>query len=215
MIRTYDDAQTTAEAAAAFTAELARHAIAERGKFVMAVSGGRSPWIMLRALAKENVPWEQVVIAQVDERIAPNEHQDRNLTHIKECLPEVNILAMPVEQPDLEAAAKQYAAALPKTIDLIHLGLGSDGHTASLLPGDPALEIINTDVAITGVYQGRRRMTLTYPVLNRARQILWLVTGVEKSAMLERVVKGDNSIPAGRVTSKNAVVFADRDAAGG
>jgi 6-phosphogluconolactonase len=178
----------------------------------------------LRALTAEEVPWQNVYVAQVDERVAPAGDPDRNLTHLSESLhaplrPE-QILAMPVESPDLEAAATRYAATLreiagsPPVLDLVHLGLGPDGHTASLVPGDPVLDVKSADVALTGTYQGRRRMTLTYPIINRSRQILWLVTGSEKVEMLGRLRKGDPSIPAGRVRQDQAVVFADKAAAG-
>jgi 6-phosphogluconolactonase len=223
----FSDDESTARAAAKFIAAEAAAAIAARGQFVMAVSGGRTPWIMLRALGDEEVPWGRIHIVQVDERVAPAGHPDRNLAHLQETLldhspirPE-QIHAMPVESPDLEVAARQYASALsevagsPRTLDLIHLGLGPDGHTASLMPGDSVLDVTDVDVAVTGVYQGRRRMTLTYPVINRARRILWLVTGNEKAATLLRVRRGDPSIPAGRVRQDRAVIFADRAAAGG
>jgi 6-phosphogluconolactonase/glucosamine-6-phosphate isomerase/deaminase len=127
---------------------------------------------------------------------------------------------MPVEYRDLEAAAAQYAqtiaelAGLPPVLDLVHLGLGTDGHTASLVPGDPVLDVVEADVALTGTYQGRRRMTLTYPILNRTRRVLWLVTGVEKEAALQQLQAGDLSIPAGRVRQERALIFADRGAAG-
>jgi 6-phosphogluconolactonase len=221
----FADDESTARAAAKLIAAEATAAVAARGRFVMAVSGGRSPWIMLRALAVEKIPWESVHIVQVDERVAPAGSPDRNLTHLKESLlqqspmrPE-QILAMPVELPDLEAAARQYASALceiagsPPTLDLVHLGLGPDGHTASLIPGDPVLNVTDVDVALTGIYQGRRRMTLTYPVINRARRILWLVTGGEKVDALSRLRKGDQSIPAGRIVQDRAVIVADRAAA--
>jgi 6-phosphogluconolactonase len=225
-IETFADAQTVAEQAARLIAAEARSAAAERGRFVFAVSGGHTPWIMLKALAKEDVPWDKVHLAQVDERDAPVGHPDRNLTHLQESLlenaplPPDQLYAMPVESPDLEAGAKEYAQVLqkiagaPPIFDLVHLGLGPDGHTASLVPGDPVLQVSDADVAITGVYQSRRRMTLTYPVLNRARRILWLVTGAEKVEMLKRLSQGDPSIPSGRVNQENALVFADRAATG-
>ena len=225
-IEVFADDESAARAAAGMIAAEARAAVAARGRFVMAVSGGRTPWIMLRALAGEDVPWKSVHVVQVDERVAPAGHADRNLTHLQESLldrtpirPE-QIHAMAVESTDLQAAAKQYASLLaqlagsPPKLDLIHLGLGPDGHTASLIPGDQVLDVNDADVALTGIYQGRRRMTLTYPLINRARRILWLVTGSEKVAMLTRLHNADPSIPAGRVCPDHAVIVADRQAAG-
>jgi 6-phosphogluconolactonase len=225
-IEVFADDESTARAAAKFIAAEAGDAVTARGRFVMAVSGGHTPWIMLRALASEELPWKRVHIVQVDERVAPNGHPDRNLTHLRETLldhspirPE-QIHAMPVESPNLEAAAREYASTLceiagtPPTLDLVHLGLGPDGHTASLVPGEPLLNLTDADVAMTGNYQGRRRMTLTYPVINRARRLLWLVTGSEKVGMLDRLRKGDWSIPAGRIRQDRAVIFADHAAAG-
>jgi 6-phosphogluconolactonase len=224
-IEVFADADSTARAAAKLIAHDVRTVAAERGRYTMAVSGGRTPWLMLRALADEDVPWERLYIVQVDERVAPAGHPDRNLTHLKETLlgqaplrPE-QIHAMPVESNDLERAAAQYASALreiagsPPVLDLVHLGLGPDGHTASLVPGDPILELNEKDVGVTGAYQGRRRMTLTYPAINRARRILWVVTGNDKREMLPRLLNGDTSIPAGRIKADNAAVFADRAAA--
>jgi 6-phosphogluconolactonase len=222
----FADDEAVARAAAKLIATEASAAVAARGQFVMAVSGGHTPWIMLSALANEELPWDRVHVVQVDERVAPAGDADRNLTHLTETLlahspihPE-QILAMPVELRDLDAAARQYAstlreiAGLPPTLDLVHLGLGPDGHTASLVPGDPVLSITDADVALTETYQGRRRMTLTYPIINRARRILWLVTGGQKIEMLARLRKGDLSIPAGRVRQDRAAIFADRAAAG-
>ena len=225
-LEVFDDADSVARAAAATIAAAARAAIAARGRFALAVSGGHTPWIMLRALAEEDIPWAGVHVCQVDERVAPDGHPDRNLTHLRERLlhhaplrPE-QIHAMPVETADLQAAATQYALALreiagsPTVLDLVHLGLGPDGHTASLVLGDAVLDVTDADVALTGVYQGRRRMTLTYPMLNRARRVLWVVTGSEKIEMLCRLRDGDVSIPAGRVRREQALVLADRAAAG-
>jgi len=224
-LEVFDDADSVARNAAAAIASDARAAIAARGRFAFAVSGGRTPWIMLRDLAKEDIPWAGIHIFQVDERVAPAGDPDRNLTHLRESLlqhaplrPE-QIHAMPVESADLEAAATQYAldlrgvAGTPPVLDLVHLGLGPDGHTASLVPGDAVLEVASADVAATGIYQGRRRMTLTYPALDRARRVLWVVTGSEKTEMLDRLLKGDASIPGGRVRREEAVVLADQAAA--
>jgi 6-phosphogluconolactonase len=220
------DADSVARTAASMIAEKARSGVAARGRYIMAVSGGQTPWMMLRALSNQDMPWEKVHVVQVDERVAPAGHPDRNLTHLRDSLltqarlPMDHIYAMPVEDVDLEAAAAQYAAKLqeiagsPPVLDLVHLGLGPDGHTASLLPGDSVLDAIDTDVALTGPYQGRRRMTLTYPILNRSRCILWLVTGSEKADMLARLRYGDLSIPAGLVHREQAIVLADRAAAG-
>ena len=219
------DADSVARKAAALVAAEARTAVANRESFVMAVSGGHTPWVMLRALAGEDVPWNRVHVVQVDERVAPVGDLDRNLTQLRESLLEhaplrpEQLHAMPVESSDLEAASAQYAMTLqaiagsPPVLDLVHLGLGPDGHTASLVPGDPVLEIQDADVALTGIYQGRRRMTLTYPILNRARSVLWLVTGSEKAGMLARLQAGDTLIPAGRIRRDRALVLADRAAA--
>jgi 6-phosphogluconolactonase len=225
-IEVHADAESVAHRAAAVIAEEARKAAAGRGRFVMAVSGGRTPWMMMRLLAAQDVPWREMQIVQVDERVAPEGHPDRNLTHLQESLLEHaplapnQIHAMPVNAADLNTGAAEYAATLreiagtPPVLDLVHLGLGPDGHTASLVPGDPVLDVMDADVAASGVYQGRRRMTLTYPVINRARNILWVVTGSEKLEMLARLQNGDQSIPAGRVDQANALVLADRAAAG-
>ncbi|HXJ79422.1 MAG TPA: 6-phosphogluconolactonase [Candidatus Methylomirabilis sp.] len=226
-IQVLADADTVARDAASFLASEARAAVNARGRFVVALSGGHTPWQMLRVLAGLEVPWEKMHVVQVDERVAPAGDADRNLTHLRESLlahaplRADQIHAMPVESMDLEAAAAQYARTLehltgsPPVLDLVHLGLGPDGHTASLVPGDPVLDVVDRDVTLTGgVYQGRRRMTLTYPVIDRARRILWVVTGDEKVPMLERLRAGDRSIPAGRVRREHALVLADRAAAG-
>jgi 6-phosphogluconolactonase len=225
-IKVYADADAVALEAAKLIAKAAQEAVAVRGKFVMAVSGGKTPWMMLSDLAKQEVPWNGVQVVQVDERIAPEGDPDRNLTHLRESLLEHaplrpgQIHAMPVETTNSETACMQYARTLneiagsPPVLDLVHLGLGPDGHTASLVPGDPVLDVKDADVALTGIYQNRRRMTLTYPIINRSRRVLWLVTGSEKAGMHARLQAGDVSIPAGRVRRDHAVVLADLAAAG-
>jgi len=224
--RVLADANAVAAEAARWIAAEARTAVALRGRFVMALSGGRTPWQMLRALADEDVPWPRLHVVQVDERIAPAGDPDRNLTHLRASLldhaplPPEQLYAMPVEEGDVNAAALGYARTLeriagtPPVLDLAHLGLGPDGHTASLVPGDPALDVADRDVALTGFYMKRRRMTLTFPVLDRSRRILWLVTGADKHAMLARLRAADASIPAGRVRQEQALLLADRSAIG-
>ena len=208
------DAEAVARRAADVVAAAARDAIEARGRFTFAVSGGRSPWAMFRDLADEDVPWGEVGIWQVDERVAPDGDPDRNLTSLLPVIPsEADLRTMPVTEPDLEAAGDRYAASLPKAFGLVHLGIGDDGHTASLVPGDPVLEVTDRDVAVTGEYRGLRRMTLTYPVLDRAGRALWLITGGAKAPMVPRLLAGDGSIPAGRVATAEQLVVVDAAAA--
>ena len=217
IIRTLEalpDAAAVARRGADEVATGASVAIAARGRFTFAVSGGHTPWAMFRALGEVDLPWEAIGIWQVDERVAPDGDPDRNLTSLVQAMPEaVELHPMPVAEDDLEAAAERYAASLPGAFDLVHLGMGDDGHTASLVPGDPVIAMTDRGVALTREYRGRRRMTLTYPVLDRARRVLWLITGGDKAAMLPRLLAGDPSIPAGRVSAEEQLVVADRAAA--
>jgi len=215
-----------AKRAASLIAGYAREAVAARGQFCFAVSGGHAPWIMLRHLADEDMPWDKVQVFQIDERVAPAGDPDRNLTHLRESLLERaplrldQIHAMPVELPELEGAAAQYDQTLhefcgsPAVLDLAHLGLGPDGHTASLVPGDPVLNVTDRDVALTGVYMGRQRMTLTYPMINRSRRILWLVTGADKVDALKKLRAGDTSIPGTKIARDTAVLLAEQASVG-
>jgi len=215
------DAEAVARRAAQILAAAARHAVATRGRFLLATSGGATPWRMLRHLADERVPWAQVHLFQVDERVAPEGDPDRNLTHLRTSLlahltvPPAGVHAMPVDVPDLDRAAADYAdtltslAGAPPVLDLVHLGLGEDGHTASLVPGDAVLEITTAEVAVTGPYAGHRRLTLTLPLIDRARGILWVVTGAAKAPALDRLRRGDCGIPAGRVRSDHALLLSD------
>jgi 6-phosphogluconolactonase len=218
-VDTCADPAAVAERASELVAERARAAAADHGRFTFAVSGGRTPWAMFARLADEEMPWEKVTIFQVDERVAPDGDPDRNLTNLRASLPPAaaataNVRPMPVDVPDLEQGAADYARSLPEAFDLVHLGLGPDGHTASLVPGDPVLQVADRLVAITGVYQGRRRMTLTFPMLERAPNVLWLVTGGDKTDAIGRLRAGDRSIPASRISSANAVLIADQAAIG-
>ena len=173
---------------------------------------------MYELLSESDLDWGRTDVFQVDERVAPAGHDDRNLTHLILALPmgkQPSLRPMEVTRPDLEEAAAEYAAGLPEHLDIVHLGIGPDGHTASLVPGDPVLEVSDRRVAITGEYQGRRRMTLTYPALDAARRVFWLVTGDEKREPLRRLLDGDRSIPAARVDAAEMLVVADEAAAEG
>ena len=210
-LRDFLDSEAVATAAAEYVVQCARRSIERAGHFTFAVSGGRTPWVMFEKLAQLDVAWSNVVIFQVDERIAPVGDVTRNLTNLERILVECRptIVAMPVNDDDLEAAAASYATQLPEHFDLVHLGLGPDGHTASLIPGDPVLEERDRLVAITGPYQGEQRMTLTYEALSRADQLLWLVTGEDKRTSLAKLLRGDMSIPAARVEVASSLVMAD------
>lgn len=214
-----DDDRAAARRAAELIAAAGAAAAAERGAFELAMSGGRSPWAMLAILGDlEAMPWPRTQLFQVDERIAAPGSEERNLTHMVLGLSidhQSALRPMPVTQRDLEAAARQYEGELPERFDLVHLGLGPDGHTASLVPGDPVLAVADRRVALTeSAYQGHRRMTLTFAELDRARRLLWLVTGADKREALAKLLAGDGSIPAGRVANAETVVVADRAAAG-
>lgn len=224
-IRVMADADAVAGAGAALIAGAARAAVAARGTFIFAASGGRTPWEMLRRLAREDLPWGQVTLLQVDERVTDADSPDRNAAQLREALltspspSAASFHAMPVDDEDLDAAAARYAATVerlcgsPPVIDLVHLGLGADGHTASLVPEDPILELTGSWVGTTGVYQGHRRMSLTIPVLDNARALLIVVTGADKAKALLRLSRHDRTIPAGRIDNPDIVVLADRAAA--
>lgn len=219
------DGSALAREAARRVAGAAAAAVAERGRFVVALSGGRTPAAMLGELAATGLPWERIHVFQVDERVAPDGHPDRNLTLLgsellgRVALPPGNLHPMPVTAADLAAAASGYAAALAGTapggvLDLVHLGLGDDGHTASWPPGHPVVDEADTDVAVVGPYRGRLRMTLTPPAVNRARHILWLVDGADKVFALRGLRAGDPALPASRVRVDGATILATAAAVG-
>lgn len=213
------DADAAAQRGAELIAAAAREAVAARGEFLLALSGGRTPWRMVALLGDvDEMPWGETLIFQVDERVAPPGDEARNLTHLVRMLAiehQAALRPMPVTSRDLDAAAREYETQLPERFDLVHLGLGADGHTASLVPGDPVLDVTDRRVAVTaGEYEGHRRMTLTYPALGAARRILWVVSGEEKRDALARLQAGDRSVPAGRVENYAMTVVADAAAAG-
>jgi 6-phosphogluconolactonase len=213
LTRTVADAETAAREAASFVEASAAEAIAERGQFFFGVSGGKTPWKMLELLADGGMDWSKTSLFQVDERIAPTGSPERNLTHLVLSLPlvcQAAIRPMPVGADDLETAASNYDYSLPERFDLVHLGLGPDGHTASLIPNDAVLNVSDRAVALTaGQYQGTRRMTLTYPPIDRARKLLFLVTGEGKEDALGRLLAGDESIPAGRIHNGSMFTVTD------
>ena len=210
------DAVALAAAGAARMADAAVTAIAARGIFTVAVSGGQTPWTMLQAWSRYDLPWPRIHVFQVDERVAPDGHDERNWTHLHRCLAATGAILhpVPVTEGSPVAVCEQYAADLaaicgdPIALDLIHLGLGADGHTASLLPGDPVLGVSAAALAVTRPYGGWVRVTLTYPVLAQARALLWVVGGSSKADALRRLMAHDPTIPAGRVSQARAHVLA-------
>lgn len=224
-IRTFQSANEVAKEAASYIADRIREKLTKKGFFTMAISGGRTPWEMIKELAKEDLEWEKVFLFQVDERVAPDGHADRNLTQLfntiqdTKLMTRLNIFPMHVIAEDLDQACQDYADSIQRItetgkLDLIHLGMGSDGHTASLIPGDEVLDILDKNVALTrNPYQGRQRMTLTYPLINEAEKILWVVTGEEKAEMLERLLQKDPSIPAGKINQTHAILLTEESAA--
>jgi 6-phosphogluconolactonase len=217
--RVFPDADAASRFAAETVAETGQDAIEARSEFNLALSGGRTPWAMVGLLGEmEEMPWSETRLYQVDERVAPPGDEARNLTHLVQMLSldhQATLRPMPVTSRDLELSAAEYEVHVPEHLDLVHLGLGPDGHTASLVPGDSILEVDDRRVAMTwDTYQGHRRMTLTYPALNAARRILWLVLGEAGREPLARLLEGDTSIPAGRVENDNMILVADEAAAG-
>lgn len=224
-IRTFQSADEVAKEAAFYIADRIRENIAKKGFFTMAISGGRTPWEMIKELATQDLPWEKVFLFQVDERVAPDGHPDRNLTQLfnaikgTRLMTRLNIFPMHVITENLDQGCDEYANYIKNItesgkLDLVHLGLGTDGHTASLIPGDDVLEAQDKNVAMTGApYQGRKRMTVTYPLINQAEKILWIITGAEKAEMLSRLLHQDPTIPAGKISQNHAIVFTEESAA--
>ena len=206
-------AQDAADAGAEWLAGHVRNAVRRRGAAALAVSGGSTPALMFAALAQLDLPWHQVGIWQVDERVAPPSDPARN-AHLLAAFVELgaSVHLMPVDDPLLAEAADRYAAALPDRFDVVHLGLGDDGHTASWPPGDPVVDN-RSPVAMSGQYNGFVRMTLTPHVVNAARHRLVLATGAAKAAPISQWLLGDASLPVQGVRRTDTVVVLDRAAA--
>lgn len=236
-------------------------AITRRDRCLLAISGGSTPTPVFAELAQLDVDWPSVTILQVDERIVPLDSSSRNLMVQRNLLGHLGCTWLPLPVDDLLALRgrpptdqdhprpitsetagpilDEFAARLidlagdPPVLDVVHLGLGSDGHTASLLPGDPLVHELRRYVGLTGLYSGSpptttqaaaaldrgtmrpttQRVSLTRPVLDRARMVLWLVNGADKADVVRRLVDGDMSIPAGLVHAAHSVVVSDTDAA--
>ena len=221
-LHVYRDVQQLARAVADAIATELTWAIQQRGIASFAVSGGTTPWIMLTALARHPVDWDAVHLFQVDERVAPDGDPERNATSLQERF--IDVVALPTANrhlidisDDLDASADEYAQTLAEitqgVLDVVHLGLGDDGHTASLVPGDPILDVVDQFVGVTQVYRGHQRISLTYPTLNAARRIVWLTNGISKAAALQQLRCADSKIPAGRVAQEHAVAYCDEEAA--
>ena len=207
------DPQGAASEAAAWLARQLRNAVARRGLATVALSGGSTPALMLAALAELAVPWEATTVFQVDERVAPDGDPDRNSTllePLRSCGAAISL--MPVTAADLKSASRQYAALLPERLDVVHLGVGDDGHTASWPPGDPVIHAGGL-VAVSGEYKGRVRMTLTVAAVNAARHRLALATGSAKATIIERWMLHDHALPIDRVSRTNTLVVLDQQAA--
>jgi 6-phosphogluconolactonase len=223
-VRRYGDLRELSHAAAELILDDCRRALASRDAgYTLGVSGGRTPALMLEALAELPMPWRRVHLVQVDERVAPSGSADRNFTQLTDRLlacveiPQENVHAMPVEHEDLAAACRQYEDELHRItagapLDILQLGLGDDGHTASLAPGDPILGITGHTIWHVEEFNGLPRMSMTYPLINRAARILWLVAGQPKADMCRRLAASDPTIPAGRVAPENAVLLVDDEA---
>ncbi|MEO8264532.1 MAG: 6-phosphogluconolactonase [Ilumatobacteraceae bacterium] len=207
------DPQSAADEAAAWIARQLRNAVSRRGAATVAFSGGSTPALMLAALALLRVPWGATTVFQVDERVAPEGDPDRNATLLDVLRPHrPSIHLMPVASGDLGSAALRYAALLPDRLDIVHLGLGDDGHTASWPPGDPVIDAPGV-VAVSGEYKGRVRMTLTVHAVNAARHRLVLATGSAKAPVIERWMLHDPSLPVQRLGRTNTAVMLDAAAA--
>ncbi len=200
-------------------------AVGRKGVAHLALSGGSTPWAAFELLTTLDVPWDRVHLWQVDERIAPDGDPQRNATGLHRSLLDPLLAAgaggptphlMPAGSPsaDPTSLAADYERALraagdPPVLDVVHLGLGPDGHTASWVPGDDVIDAPGEVAATSTVYQGTRRMTLTPRCVNRADARVILVSGPDKADALGRLLSGDREIPASRVRPEGTTVITD------
>jgi len=221
-----DDAAAVVETAAAAIREAAQSALLAEGRFRVALAGGSTPRLLYPRLVGA-VDWKHTDVFFGDERAVPPDDPQSNYRMARETLlaparvPDANVFRWRAESPDLDAAAREYEAALcarpfPPRLDLALLGLGPDGHTASLFPGTAALAIEDRlAVPVDVPALAARRLTLTYPVFMEAREVFFLVTGRDKRAALADVVRPGSTLPAARIVhrTRSACIFCDRDAA--
>jgi 6-phosphogluconolactonase len=202
--------------------ECVEHAIAARGVAAIAVSGGTTPAAMLGELAASGADWRHVHVFQVDERLVPDDDERRNMRLVRAAfaqsgVPPANLHAVVAASAAPQAVADSYGrelraiAGTPPVLDAVHLGLGADGHTASLFPGDRAVGA-GGDVALSGDHGGMRRITLTLDTLNRARMRIWLVTGTRKREVVKRMLEPGSSLVANRLQAEHSVLVLDADA---
>jgi 6-phosphogluconolactonase len=223
-----------AERAAAWVAERSHAAIADHGGFAIALAGGSTPRVLYQLLAapphRERLEWSRWSVYIGDERAAPPDDPESNYRLARETLldhvpiPAAQVHRMEAERPDLDAAAAAYSRVLEATLpspqgaprlDGVLLGIGTDGHTASLFPGTPALDVVDA-WATRGLatYEPYDRITVTFPLINAAGAVAFLVTGESKRAALAGVVAG--TVPAARVRPTHGELrwFLDAAAAG-
>jgi 6-phosphogluconolactonase len=221
---TSENLATAERAAAQFIAARLTLAIEERGRATLALSGGSTPWAMIGQLAAQPVTWSAVHVFQVDERIAPAGDAGRNwlrfaASALAARVPRNQQHPMPVELDDGELAADRYSETLvrwagdPPALDVVHLGIGPDGHTASLFAGDPLLEERQRLVGVAGEHAGYRRLSLTLTAIDGARDIVWYIVGRDRREVASRLLERDPSIAASRVQREHATCFTDPEAA--